>query len=54
MSADAEIGSVVSRHRRRWPGGSVEVRQPDRTDPAWRAMYDDRNRMVVAINFNRE
>lgn len=43
-----------SRHLRRGPGGTVQVVQPEGTKPAWRAMYDDRNRMVVAINFNTD
>ena len=36
-----------TRHLRRGPGGSVEVQQPFGTNPAWRAMYDDKKRMVV-------
>ncbi len=43
-----------SRHLRRGPGGSIVVVQPPGTAPAWRAMYDDRNRMVVAVNFNTD
>jgi hypothetical protein len=43
-----------SRHLRRGPGGTVEVVQPEGTSPAWRAMYDPRNRMVVAVNFNTD
>jgi hypothetical protein len=43
-----------SRHLRRGPGGSIVVMQPPGTAPAWRAMYDDRNRMFVAINFNTD
>ena len=43
-----------SRHLRRGPGGTVQVVQPEGTMPAWRAMYDDKNRMVVAINFNTD
>jgi hypothetical protein len=43
-----------SRHLYRGPGGSVQVIQPEGTSPAWRAMYDDRNRMVVAVNFNTD
>ncbi len=34
---------------------SVEVVQnPEGTSPAWKAMYDDKNRMVVAVNFNTD
>jgi hypothetical protein len=43
-----------SRHLRRGPGGSIVVVQPQGTAPAWRAMYDDKNRMIVAINFNTD
>ena len=43
-----------SRHLRRGPGGTVQVVQPAGTAPAWRAMYDDHNRMVVAVNFNTD
>ena len=43
-----------SRHLRRGPGGTIVVQQPPGTAPAWRAMYDDRNRMVVAVNFNTD
>lgn len=38
-----------SRHLR---GGRVV--QPAGTEPAWRAMYDDKDRMVVAVNFNTD
>ena len=43
-----------TRHLRRGPGGQVTVRQPEGTQPAWRALFDDRNRMVVAVNFNTD
>jgi hypothetical protein len=43
-----------TRHLRRGPGGATVVEQPFGTEPAWRAIYDDRNRMVVAINFNTD
>ena len=43
-----------TRHLRRGPGGSVIVQQPPGTAPAWRAIYDDNNRMVVAVNFNTD
>jgi hypothetical protein len=43
-----------TRHLRRGAGGGVTVQQPEGTAPAWRAMYDGRNRMVVAINFNTD
>jgi hypothetical protein len=43
-----------SRHLRRGPGGTVQIVQPEGTSPAWRAMYDDKNRMVVAVNFNTD
>ncbi|MGD0497602.1 MAG: DUF4159 domain-containing protein [Bryobacteraceae bacterium] len=43
-----------SRHLRRRPDGSVEIVLPEGAVPAWRAMYDDRKRMVVAVNFNTD
>jgi hypothetical protein len=30
------------------------VRQPEGTQPAWRAMTDSQGRMVVAANFNTD
>jgi uncharacterized protein DUF4159 len=35
-------------------GGTVSVHQPPGTAPAWRAMYDNKERMVVAVNFNTD
>lgn len=43
-----------SRHLWPGPGGTVQIVQPEGTTPAWRAMYDDKNRMVVAVNFNTD
>jgi hypothetical protein len=43
-----------TRHLRRGPGGGITVQQPEGTAPAWRALYDDRNRLVVAVNFNTD
>ena len=43
-----------TRHLRRGPGGTTVVEQPSGTAPAWRAIYDDKDRMVVAINFNTD
>jgi Domain of unknown function (DUF4159) len=43
-----------TRHLRRGSGGNIVVQQPLGTNPAWRAMYDDKNRMVVAINYNTD
>lgn len=43
-----------SRHLRRGPGGQIVVQQPPGSNSAWRAMYDDRNRMVVAVNFETD
>jgi hypothetical protein len=43
-----------TRHLRRGPGGGITVQQPEGTAPAWRAIFDDRNRMVVAVNFNTD
>jgi len=41
------------RHLRRGPGGSI-VTQPQEMPPIWRAVYDSKHRMVVAINFNMD
>jgi hypothetical protein len=41
-----------TRHLRRGPGGRTVAQQPAGTVPTWRAIYDGRDRMVVAINFN--
>jgi uncharacterized protein DUF4159 len=35
-------------------GGTVEVVQPPGSNPAWRAMYDDKKHMVVAINYDTD
>lgn len=43
-----------SRHLRGGPGGTVQIVQPPGTVPAWRAIYDDKNRMVVAVNYNTD
>ena len=43
-----------SRHLWRGPGGTVQIVQPEGTSPAWRAMYDDQNHLVVAVNFNTD
>jgi hypothetical protein len=43
-----------SRHLGRGAGGSVQVYQPQGTTPTWRAMYDDKNRAIVAANFNMD
>ena len=43
-----------SRHLRRGYDGSVQVVQPEGTEPAWRAISDDRDHMVVAINYNTD
>ncbi len=43
-----------SRHLRRGADGSTIVVQPEGSVPAWRAMYDDRHRMVVAANYNTD
>lgn len=43
-----------TRHLRMGAGGNVVVQQPFGTQPAWRAMYDDKNRMVVAVNYNTD
>ncbi|HEY1337776.1 MAG TPA: DUF4159 domain-containing protein [Bryobacteraceae bacterium] len=43
-----------SRHLRRGPDGSVVIVQPPGAEPAWRAMYDYNDRMVVAVNYNTD
>lgn len=43
-----------TRHLRRGEDGTIAVYQPEGTAPAWRAMYDEEGRMVVAINFNTD
>lgn len=43
-----------TRHLRRGPDGRITVQQPAGTAPAWRALYDDKGRMVVAANFNTD
>jgi Domain of unknown function (DUF4159) len=43
-----------SRHLRHGPDGTTQVVQPAGTKPAWRAIYDDNDRMVVAANFNTD
>src|SRR5262249_22464248 len=43
-----------TRHLRRGPGGSVVVQQPYGTSPTWRGIYDDKDRMIVAVNYNTD
>jgi hypothetical protein len=43
-----------TRHLRRGPSGGTVIQQPPGAEPTWRALYDDRNRMVVAVNFNTD
>jgi hypothetical protein len=43
-----------TRHLRRGAGGQIIVQQPEGSTPAWLAMYDDKKRMVVAVNFNTD
>ena len=42
------------RHLRRGPGGTTIEVQPQAIPPAWRAIYYDQGRMLVAINFNMD
>ena len=35
-------------------GGTTRVVQPEGSNPAWRAMYDDRGHMVVAVNYDTD
>lgn len=41
------------RHLRRGPGGAIVTNLSD-TPPHWRAIYDDKGRMLVAINYNMD
>ncbi|MGH9721940.1 MAG: DUF4159 domain-containing protein [Bryobacteraceae bacterium] len=41
------------RHLRMGPGGMVTAQQ-QAMPPSWRAIFDDKGRMVVAINFNMD
>lgn len=43
-----------TRHLQLHGDGTVTVWQPQGTQPAWRAMVDGRNHMVVAVNFNTD
>lgn len=43
-----------TRHLRVGRNGVPFVQQPFGTQPAWRAIYDDQNRMVVAVNYNTD
>ncbi len=43
-----------SRHLRQGPDGSVVVQQPYGSAPAWRSIMDDKDRMVVAVNFDTD
>ena len=43
-----------TRHLRMGAGGHVEVVQPYGTHPAWRAIYDDKGRMQVSVNYNTD
>jgi hypothetical protein len=43
-----------SRHLALGAGGTVRVIQPAGTEPAWRAISDDRNRVLVAVNYNTD
>jgi hypothetical protein len=43
-----------SRHLRRRGDGTAQIVQPEGTQPAWRAMYDDRKHMVVAANYDTD
>jgi Domain of unknown function (DUF4159) len=35
-------------------GNDVEVVQPEGSNPEWRAMYDDRKHMIVAVNYDTD
>jgi hypothetical protein len=46
--------SLTTRNCRARSGVPTVVEQPPGTVSAWRAIYDDRDRMVAAINFNTD
>src|SRR5262249_20121610 len=54
MEEKDRTSTPAPRHLRMGPGGSVVIQQPPGTSPAWRAMYDDRHRMVVAVNYDTD
>jgi len=43
-----------TRHLRRSYSGEATLQQPPGTHPAWRALYDDHKRMVVAVNYDTD
>jgi Domain of unknown function (DUF4159) len=43
-----------SRHLLLGADGTVQLRQPPGTTPQWFAVYDDKRRMVVAVNYNTD
>jgi hypothetical protein len=43
-----------SRHLRRGGTGELVIEQPPGTEPAWRAIYDGRSRMIVAVSYNMD
>jgi hypothetical protein len=43
-----------SRHLRRGARGELIIDQPSGTEPAWRAIYDHRGRMLVAVSYNMD
>lgn len=43
-----------TRHLRRGANGMIGVEMPEGMKPAWRAIYDDHGRMVVAVNLNTD
>src|SRR5262245_61316255 len=43
-----------SRHLRGGYGGGAQIVQPAGTSPAWRSMSDEKNHMVVAVNFDTD
>lgn len=42
------------RHLGRGPGGGFRGMQPQSTSPHWRAIYDEKGRMAVGINYNMD
>lgn len=43
-----------SRHLRQGPDGVIRLSYPEGSVPAWRAILDEKQRLVVAVNFNTD
>lgn len=43
-----------SRHLRRGAGGELVIQQPPGTGQSWRGLYDNRNRLMIAVSYNMD